>query len=223
MLDATIYKVIFNNENSMNFLINHYQLISDIKNLDNYSNTLVPYLLNSDIYTNEEKYNYNLPFYLYNEGEYSNELFSLNVYLKSAYLTEKSPTITFKNMGNYLLFSTIGQYPNACAVVKGYSERTIDFDNYLQQKANVTYISTTFSTNLLENQRYPSLTSITDIGSISDAVSERIKQNITYSVSISSSTIYPGIFFYSCNDAIDESGNYMKYDIVLHINKWWIE
>lgn len=223
MLDVTIYKEIFNNENSMSFLVNHYQLINDIKKLDNYSNTLVQYLLDSNIYTNNEKYNYNLPFYLYNEGEYSDSLFSPNTYLKSAYLTDDPPTITFKNMGNYLLFSTIGQYPNACSVVEGYSDRTINFDNYSQQKVNITYVSTKFPTSLVESHRYPYLVSITDLGSISDTVSEMIKQNGNYSVATSSNTIYPGVRFYSCNYSQDEDYNYLKHDLVLHISKWWIE
>ena len=75
MLDSNVYTTIFNNQNSMTYLINHDQLLKDIKQLDNYSSTLVSYLLDSSIYTDEEKYNNQLPFYLYNKGKYSTNLF----------------------------------------------------------------------------------------------------------------------------------------------------
>ena len=211
MLDSNIYTTIFNNQNSMTYLINHDQLIKDIKQLDNYSSTLVSYLLDSSIYTDEEKYNNQLPFYLYNKGKYSTNLFAPVVSITTGFLT--SPTVVFKNNNSYLLFSSTGQYPNACSAIKGYSEKKLTYNNYSLSKIYVSYINTTFPSNLKD--RYPSL--------VHQNKSLINKSNI-FSINLSKNdNNSPYLYFNSCEDSNDGKGNYYKYNIEMHIDRWWIE
>lgn len=211
MTDSNIYTTIFNNRYAMEYLIGHNQLINDIKQLNNYSSILVQYLLNSNIYTDEQKYNYHLPFYLYNKGIYSSNLFIPTASATTVYLT--SPTVVFKSINNYLLFSSTSQYPSGCSTVKGYSERNINYANYSKSKIDVSYINTTFPTKLAE--RYPyfihqnkSLINQTNIFSIN------LSKNANNS---------PYLYFYSCEGAYDGNGNYYKYNIEIHIDRWWLE
>ena len=211
MLDSNIYTTIFNNQNSMAYLINHEQLIKNIKQLDNYSSTLVSYLLDSSIYTDEEKYNNQLPFYLYNKGKYSTNLFIPATSATTVYLT--SPTVVFKSVNNYLLFSSTGQYPSGCSTVTGYSKKNIDYANYSLSKINVTYINTTFPAKLAE--RYPYF-----IHQNKSLIDQPNISSINLSKNNSNS---PYLYFYSCEGAYDGNGNYYKYNIEMHIDRWWIE
>ena len=211
MLDSNIYTTIFNNQNSMTYLINHDQLIKNIKQLDNYSSTLVSYLLDSSIYTDEEKYNNQLPFYLYNKGKYSTNLFAPTVSVTTVYMT--APIGVFKNNNNYLLFSSTGQYPNACSVVKGYSEKKITYDNYSVSKINISYLNTTFPSNLHSGYRYPYFKDniITQVGTFSSNISSQTDNTSLY------------VDFSSCENSVDSNGNYTKHNMEMHIDRWWIE
>ena len=211
MLDSNIYTTIFNNQNSMTYLINHDQLIKDIKQLDNYSSTLVSYLLDSSIYTDEEKYNNQLPFYLYNKGKYSTNLFIPATSATTVYLT--SPTVVFKSVNNYLLFSSTGQYPSGCSTVTGYSKKNIDYANYSLSKINVTYINTTFPSNLHSGYRYPYFKDniITQVGTFSSNISSQTDNTSLY------------VDFSSCENSVDSNGNYTKHNMEMHIDRWWIE
>lgn len=211
MTDLNIYTTIFNNRYAMEYLIGHNQLINDIKQLNNYSSILVQYLLNSNIYTDEQKYNYHLPFYLYNNGIYSSNLFIPTASATTVYLT--SPTVAFKSINNYLLFSSTNQYPNGCSTVKGYSEKNINYANYSKSKIDVSYINTTFPSNLFLGYRYPYFKDniITQVGTFSSDISSQTDNTSLY------------VDFSSCDNSFDSNGNYAKHNMEMHIDRWWIE
>lgn len=225
MSDANIYTTIFNNKNSMQYLVNHINLIKSMKTLGNYSSTLVPYLLATTLYTDIQKYNYSLPFYIYNKGSYSSSLFSLQTKSIKTYWTPSESTKTVRNTGSYLLFSSIGQYPNACERIVAYSSVLIKFDNYLSEKINVSYLSSSFPASVGTVSRYPGLGGINNLDSLDVEENTPIQNNgiTTSNISTLIGSYYPAVRMYSCNDSKDSQGNILKHDATVYITQWWFE
>lgn len=225
MTDNNIITSIFDNNLSMNYLVANSSLISDIKNLENYSSTLVPKLLETTLFTNYQKYQYKLPFYLYNNGDYDNNLFSLVSYESHGH-TFADSSYVYENRENYILFDN-NQYPNGCSTVKVGSDVTIVMDGYSKLRISISYYNSSF---IFNNSVYnPNYFGISDsIESNNNIVDEReIIGTGIYSVNISniSGNYVPYIRYYSCYQAIPSNGQggHLKYNVTMQYNRLWLE
>lgn len=216
MSDTNITSTIFNNKESMKFLITKPQLISDIKSLDNYSNTLVSKILSSTVYTDSQKYQYNLPFYLYNQGSYDSSLFTINSTYYEGY--RLGVTLTYQNNSTYVYYSS-KQKPNGCATLDAYSNFELQLDNYVNLKMNVT------SYNYASNYASGNMASFDGAASIlfGDNTTRIKKGLISHDISNSVGKYKFLIRNRSCNNAYDSSGGYAYYTETFKYDKLWLE
>lgn len=201
----------------MEFLITKPQLISDIKSLDNYSNTLVSKILSSTVYTDSQKYQYNLPFYLYNQGSYDSSLFTINSTYSQIYLPGTT-SLTYQNSGTYIDYSS-KQKPNGCAILDAYSNFELQLDNYVSLKMNVT------SYNYASNFASGNMSSFDGAASIlfGDNTTRIKKGLISHDISNSVGKYKFLIRNHSCNNAYDSSGGYAYYTETFKYDKLWLE
>ena len=215
--DTELFEQIMDNKLAVEYLLNSSELIGEIKKHENYSEELVPIILESNQVTDLQKYEKGLPFYLYNKGSYSPDLFSLT-YSKYAHSSSDSSTISVTKNSNYISVST-SLIPSHCpgSYVSSTIPLNIDTSKHNKIKYDISSYSSGFSSQStsvgLGNSYSVSTGNFSTVMKHSKSLGEGINE-----IEISNSgTYYPLIMSYLCYT----DGNYLP--LSYNINRIWFE
>ena len=215
--DTELFEQIMDNKLAVEYLLNSSELIDEIKKHENYSEKLVPIILESNHVTDLQKYEKGLPFYLYNKGSYSTELFSVT-YSSYTHHSSGTPSISLtKNSESLSVYTSLR--PSHCpgSYVSSTIPINIDVLKHNKIKYDITSYSSGFSSQStligLGNSSSVSTSNYDSVMKHSKSLGEGINE-----IEISNSgTYYPLIMSYLCYS----DSNY--YSLSYTINRIWFE
>ncbi|MBQ3352724.1 hypothetical protein IJG91_03680, partial [Candidatus Saccharibacteria bacterium] len=135
-----VSSTIFNNQTAMSYLVENEDLLQELKQTSSYSETSVPNLLASTLYTDAEKYSYGLPFYIFNNGS-TGIINNANTAFKYVYNNSSHSAY----MNSSALYVMLSGYYTSCSGQMLWLDGTINTTKYVNTGIYVSSIGGNFN------------------------------------------------------------------------------
>ncbi len=211
-----VNSTIFENQAAMEYLIGNDDLLTELKQTASYSESSVPNLLASSLYTDPEKYNYGLPFYIFNNGP-TNVISSYDSLFGQASGGDKSSVSRSAYYDNSSIYVSYTGTDCSCASVLLWINGPIDTTNYVNTGVYVSQTSGTYGRGISLNTaiNYSDTRPSGDLEGGYKSISSSGASRFT--IQNPGNNYYPAVNIANCTTCVS------RKTTALTITRWWFE